>query len=267
MSSPNEQQEVISSEKNEKIVIATPFKRLVAFIIDYSVIMLFLMSLNPLFLPQEWDRLPFKAVIVALVPLYLLGIVSFFCKDILFGTSIGKAFLGLRVSNIDEEFSLPDTKRLIVRNLYLLVFPVELYFLMTNKYCQRLGDRKVGTIVVERKRPPAVRAVTTRVLGLLLILSSVWLLYVIITPIGIKKSVGYNLSMNAIQSDSKVFEKIGRIQSVAYWPEVSYREGQIIYKISVQGEKSKQVIQSVINTTDSTYKINSLIVLDNEEEE
>ena len=267
MSSSNNEPEAITSESDTKIVIATPFKRLIAFIIDYSVIMLFLMSFNPLFLPQEWDQLPFNVVVIALLPLYALGIGTFFCKDIFFGTSIGKAFLGLRVCNVDENFTPPDTKKIIVRNLYLIIFPVELYFMMTNKYCQRLGDQKVRTIVIERKRPPAVRAVTTRVLGLLLILSSVWLLYVIITPVGIKKTAGYTLMMNAIQSDSKVFEKVGTIKSVGYWPEVSYREGKSVYRISAQGEKSDQLIQTVIETTDGIYRISSLTILDNEEDE
>lgn len=79
----------------------------------------------------------------------LLAGYSFVC-EVLWGRTIGKALLGLRVARVTGE--PPGVGRLFVRNLVkaiVLLLPPLMILVLLNAYRQQLGDIVAGTVVVE----------------------------------------------------------------------------------------------------------------------
>ena len=69
----------------------------------------------------------------------------FLCKDLINGKSIGKRIVNLRiVGNLQSEVS---PIRLILRNMFFFIWPVELIFCLINPE-KKLGDIVFGTKVV-----------------------------------------------------------------------------------------------------------------------
>ena len=78
-------------------------------------------------------------------PLLFVTMIIFLCKDIVKGQSIGKRFNKLKV--VDKYGNTPNPFKLIIRNITVVIWPLEVYFTITEK--KRLGDRLAGTDVME----------------------------------------------------------------------------------------------------------------------
>lgn len=77
----------------------------------------------------------------------------FFCKDNIAGRSIVKRLMGYQV--VRERTGLPAGPfRCVVRNLFTVLWPIELVALLFNKG-QRLGDLVAGTALTYYKKPVA----------------------------------------------------------------------------------------------------------------
>lgn len=230
----------------EKKIIATSAKRVFAFVVDYSIVALILMGAHPLFLPVDWDLISYNQVLVALVPVYILGLVIFILKDSIKGVSLGKALLNIQITMVDENFSKPDFYKLILRNLFIILFPIEIYLLLMDKHCRRLGDKYTGTMVIDHVRPPTVRQLTTKLVAVTLVFATLWMIFTLFRPVAIKKNSGYRVTEKAIQNSSDVNRVVGEIQSFGYWPEVSYKPEATIYKVKVIGEHAERWVQVVL---------------------
>ncbi len=116
--------------------------RIVAFLIDHVIIcVLFsLLGIVEMSVKIENELLWEIYCIVALVPLC-----SYFIKDIINGQSIGKRIMKIKV--VDTNGKKPDLFNLIIRNITILIWPVEALLLLMGK--KRLGDRLAKTDVIE----------------------------------------------------------------------------------------------------------------------
>lgn len=235
-------------EVKGEIIIATTGKRLVSFLVDYFIIILLMMGVHPLFLPTDWDMIPYQNVMGELYPMYLIGLAALLCKDVVQGISPGKALLNLRVSQTDEKFSYTSPKSLITRNLFLVIFPIELLLMVLDKKSRRLGDKYTNTIVIEEIGEPEFRIQGVRILSVIVLFIGLWLLFTFSTPVGIKKSSGYQLSKEVIFSNPDVFDMVGNIQSIGYWPEVVYKRDRTHYTIKVSGEYGDKAVKVTVNS-------------------
>jgi uncharacterized RDD family membrane protein YckC len=251
----------------DKIVLAASVKRLFAFIVDYSIIALLLMGVHPLFLPNDWDLLPYNQVLISIFPVYFLGILLLIFKDSFGGVSLGKGLLNLQITLVDESFSRPSTGQLILRNLLIVLLPIELYLLLMDKHGRRLGDKYAGTMVIDHLRPPAIRNLTTKLIAVMLVLSILWMAFTFCTPVAIKSSSGYRISEQAVLKSSTVNRITGEIKSIGYWPEVSYKKDSTVYRIKVVGELEERTVQVILSSNIASAEkpdlpeIESLIVL------
>jgi hypothetical protein len=75
--------------------------------------------------------------------LALLGPTVYLCKDIVGGRSLGKCKLNLQVVN-EQDGQAASPVRCVIRNVTLLIWPVELLIAMLNP-SRRLGDRLANT--------------------------------------------------------------------------------------------------------------------------
>ncbi|MBR5236911.1 MAG: RDD family protein [Clostridia bacterium] len=117
-------------------------KRILAFLVDYfaSMIILALVGLFSFLniTNRFWSQ--------------LYGILLFFCvfiicfKDIFAGQSFGKRIMKLKVVSLENK--QPNVLVLLIRNITLLVWPIEVLLVLLDK--PRIGDVIAKTKVVTR---------------------------------------------------------------------------------------------------------------------
>ncbi len=199
--------------------IAPFFSRYLAFIIDYFTISFFAVSLYPLFLPDSWDSLSWKQLNLYFIPLYILYILLFLCKDIYKGQSWGKYFTNLQVRSMLESFPPTKIRQTIIRNLWLLLLPFELFFLLKDTYFRRKGDYFAHTVVLEYTKKITIRLLTLRVLSVIFLISFFWLLTNITMPLALKKRSDYQFAVKSLVSsrDWQAIATQNEEASYAYW--------------------------------------------------
>lgn len=121
----------------------TKLKRLVAFMIDYYLILM--ICLIPYMIVNIMSLTVLSSLWYLLV---LLFIILFLLKDLLFrNKSIGKKFLKLEIVTLEEK--KPSIRILILRNIFLIMWPVDIFlWIIFNK---RVGDFIFQTKVIETK--------------------------------------------------------------------------------------------------------------------
>lgn len=122
------------------------WKRIVAAVIDW----------NLCGMPALIYSFIFRAVVrshgISLVigVLFFFFVLSFFVlfvfRNVIFGgRSIGKRLLGLYI--VDKKTNeLPSKQKLVIRNLFLFIYPIDAIFLIVNK--QSIGDMATETAVI-----------------------------------------------------------------------------------------------------------------------
>ena len=118
------------------------FKRLIAFAIDLSSVAL--LGILLLYIVIGIRMISKIMLLVTIIEALLLTLV--FCRDIFTGRSLGRRICGLSVVDADS-FHPVSEFRALVRNLFIVVWPIELVVLFLKK--RRLGDIVTHTDVVE----------------------------------------------------------------------------------------------------------------------
>lgn len=256
-----------SSKKDDlpNLIVAESAKRLFAFLVDTSIITLFIMGLAPLFYPDQWfiDQ---EGLTTSLTPLYILGFILFLFKDSIGGKSLGKRFLNLQITRTDQKEAPPSIQVLVLRNLFSLLLPVEAYYLVTDQYCQRLGDKYFKTFVTEKVSKPHIRSLTVKVVAVMLMIATLWMLITLTSPYAIKKNIAYQIALQAIQNSPEVREKFGEIQSVGYWPELNFEGENILVRVVLEGpEKQKVKVQAALEKRGQEIIFRQIILLQDED--
>lgn len=145
-------------------------KRIIAFMIDFIVIILMFSIL--IFLSIGLGFIGEEALddSESLLGFKILSLIMYFAKDSFKGISFGKWIMGIMIRNDDEQKLIPSFWILFIRNLYLVLWPIELLVLIFDKNNKRLGDRNANIIVLNN---PDAKKITYRIMILILtILSS-----------------------------------------------------------------------------------------------
>ncbi|MDH5752462.1 MAG: RDD family protein [Deltaproteobacteria bacterium] len=145
--------------------------RLFAIMVDYLLAVVLLKIFEQTIMPAQWDLAMWDQGhdIHGDGNPWAWGAGLFtllFLKDSLGGTSPGKLIAGLKVVRSEQPDQPPPFKRVVLRNLSLLVAPVDAVLVFIDPYFRRLGDRLAGTVVVV----PADLSPPTRRMFILLIL-------------------------------------------------------------------------------------------------
>lgn len=116
-------------------------KRLLAILIDHILgtvifgIIFFSINLDSFIDPTESNSMkPFETFNTIIG----FGMIYYLLKDIFKGRSIGKRLIGLRVVDINNTNDVPGKIRLVVRNITVLIWPIELLILIFKH--RRIGD-------------------------------------------------------------------------------------------------------------------------------
>ena len=132
---------------------ASIVERFIAFLIDYILIVIYLMSTITLLLnfytPRDFNTVIYTFLIILPVLFY-----SFLCETFNQGQSFGKKLMNIRVVKIDG--STPGISSYLLR---WLLFPIDVPLtgglgvlsVILTKNNQRLGDLAAGTMIIKEK--------------------------------------------------------------------------------------------------------------------
>jgi len=126
-------------------------KRIGAFLIDHLIISFVLYFVGGFVLTGLYSALnPSEASAASLTLLLSLVILAvtfliYIFRDVVKGQSIGKRLLGIGVRDVSDNFLVPPASRLILRQLFAFVWPIEFLVLLFSDENRKIGDKIAGT--------------------------------------------------------------------------------------------------------------------------
>src|SRR5258708_35441811 len=110
---------------NETLAIAPRRKRIVAFLIDhFTLTFLMTAAFFSIIGPNYLDENNQGQFLVVLLMVALPGMIIYVAKDSIQGISLGKWIMGIMVRNYANPQEVPSVFMLIVRNLFVFIWPV-----------------------------------------------------------------------------------------------------------------------------------------------
>lgn len=125
--------------------------RIGAFIIDYLIITAIFMIpflLNFQFILEGDIDLVLRFSYQMIIFAFLI----FILKDIVKGVSFGKWLVGIKVSDKNNYILTPNIFRLMLRNIFILIWPIEFLVFLISKDKRRIGDIIAKTDVIISNR-------------------------------------------------------------------------------------------------------------------
>ncbi|MDO5637538.1 MAG: RDD family protein [Myroides sp.] len=212
-------------------------RRIAAFIIDHFV-MTFLMvsivfiALGPDFMDGNNPSKRMTTMLVVMIP----GFILYFAKDSLKGISAGKWIMGIMVRDEINQNEIPSFGRLFLRNLFILIWPIEFIVLATNDQKKRLGDKVAKTVVVKNPNKPTK---LPRILALIGVGVAFFMFVFLFVGSAIKNSDAYKVATKEIEQNKEIINETGGIKGYGMMPtgniSISNGQGQAQLEIKVLG--------------------------------
>jgi len=225
-------------QTNELTIVKSSRKRrIAAFLIDHFVLTLLAVSIIFLIMgPDFIDENDFgqmkTTIILVMVPIFIL----YFCKDFMNGISLGRWIMGIMVRDENNLTEIPSKTRLAIRNLFLIIWPIEFLVLAFNKDKKRLGDTYGKTIVL--KNPDKAKK-SYRIIALVVICLVFFGFTALFTGAALKSSDAYKTAIHNIESNPDILNETGGIKGYGSFPKgkvnVTNGHGQAGLEIKVIG--------------------------------
>jgi len=239
--------------------LASRKRRFVALIIDYYLITFLLVSIIFLFLGPEFIEREDGVSFIFIVLSIPLGLTFYFGKDAINGVSFGKWIMGIVVRKESSSIESPSLMNLFIRNITLIIWPLEFIVIIFNKKKQRLGDKIAKTLVYKNPNKTKKLPRILSVIGLGIIFFAFILSFVAST---LKTSNAYKLAITEIENNNEIKQKVGEIKDYGWMPtgnvNITNGEGTATYDINVIGDKEEMNVQvELIKPKDGNWKITS----------
>ena len=116
-----------------ELTISSRRRRIFAFMIDH-IVFCCMASMGSFFLMGEnWDVGDSMQMLSAILPFMLVLFLLYFMKDSIKGMSPGRFFLSIAVRDQTSIVETPSFLRLVIRNLLLIIWPVEFLVLVSGE--------------------------------------------------------------------------------------------------------------------------------------
>jgi uncharacterized RDD family membrane protein YckC len=212
-------------------------RRIAAFIIDHFV-MTFLMvsivfiALGPNFMDENNPSKMMTTMLFVMIP----GFIFYFAKDSINGISVGKWIMGIMVRDENNQNEIPSFGRLFLRNLFIIIWPVEFIVLATNDQKKRLGDKVAKTVVVKNTNKPTK---LPRILALIGVGITFFVFVFFTAGNAMKNSDAYKVATKEIEQNKDIVNETGGIKGYGMMPtgnvNISNGQGQAQLEIKVLG--------------------------------
>ena len=187
--------------------LASHHMRLFALMFDYFLIVSLLKVIDQVSAGDHWDLLPVPETPEYFSPMWLLGLVILVLgKDLIGGRSLGKWLTGITIVSASDATTPATSMQTVLRNMTLVLLPVEGILVFVDGYYRRLGDRLAGTVVVAAPRvPPTARRWTViTAFFMALLLSSL-----VIGPWNMRRSAAHQTAISTALQMSDLARAIG----------------------------------------------------------
>lgn len=225
--------------------------------------------------------------IVVLI-VFLVIMILFLLKDLIKGRSIGKLIMGIAVRSFEDPTRIPEKWRLIIRNLFLLMWPVDLFVMFFNHQGQRLGDKIAGTIVIKvtknmteeecteqlekysneysRLRPFNKSSAIKTILISIVVIGTLLCLFVFGISSLMKSSGAYQTAISQIETDETIHKRIGKVYGYGLLPTGSITTssngtGDAEFVIKVKGEKATIKVFTSLKKVSGEWEIQDMEIV------
>ncbi|MDV2582374.1 RDD family protein [Alkalibacillus haloalkaliphilus] len=217
-----------------ELQLASRKSRIFAFMIDHFI--LTLIAVFPLLFFVFNDEFINENIFPVLSSWISIILIIYFLKDLCRGVSVGKLIVGIAVRDGENGDNVPNKMRLFLRNLLLIVWPIEIILLATNKRKKRLGDQVANTDVVKVRKMSTWKTV---VVVVLMIAMAITLLFSTVIFM-ITNSEAYDTAITYIEENEDVMRETGGIEGYGFVPtgsiEITNGYGESLIYIDVEGE-------------------------------
>jgi hypothetical protein len=196
--------------------------RLFAILFDYAVIVASVKLAEQIFLGEHWDLQPMVAAVgwrAFVTPWQGAMLVLLLARDVL-GSGIGKSLTGIVIRRGDDPTRSASFVARVLRNVSLVIFPVDAWLVFRDPFGRRLGDRLAGTVVVLNPRP---RDIFQRAMGLGILFLGLVLGALLVTSWNLHRSAAFQTAYTVATQDVGLAQQIGSNPIVEKSPELELR--------------------------------------------
>jgi uncharacterized RDD family membrane protein YckC len=228
---------IIGNFKNP-LILASRKRRIAAFILDHFILTFLIVLLIFVFLGASYlDTISAEKTISTILFGLIVGFGIYFLKDIFKGISPGKWIMGIMVRDDQNRNIIPSFGRLFLRNIFLLIWPIEFIVLAVSDHKKRIGDIVARTLVLKNPNKPLKRP---RILTLIGIGVLFFIFVFAVSGNAMKNSEAYKLAIHEIEKNVEIKKETGGIVGYGFMPtgsiNISETEGEAQLKITVKGK-------------------------------
>lgn len=221
---------------------ANRIRRIAASIIDLFVMTFVMISLAAIALGSDFiDKYDIAYIRTILLLVMIPCLILYFSKDSYRGISVGRWIMGIMVRN-ESDNQVPSYIRLLIRNLFIIIWPVEFIVLLVNDDKRRIGDKVTKTMVFRNpKKPKRIFRI-----GFLIFIGICF--YFFIDLYGgalMTNSEAYEIAVDSIEKNEKILEETGDIlgySSVAGSITIDNEIGKAEFEFKVIGKENDIVV-------------------------
>lgn len=227
----------MNEEIEQKLDLSSRKRRIAAFMIDHFALTFLMVSIVFLVLgPNFMDENNMENMTLIMLAVMLPGFFLYFAKDTCNGISVGRWIMGIMVRDEKSPPEIPSFGRLFLRNLLLIIWPIEFIVLATNPQKRRLGDKIAKTIVVKNPNKPKK---LPRILALVGVGIAFFAFTFYFTGSAMKNSDAYKVAIHEIENNQEILKETGGIKGYGMMPtgniNISNGNGQAQLEIKVIG--------------------------------
>ncbi|WP_299680625.1 RDD family protein [uncultured Tenacibaculum sp.] len=229
----------MNEELEQQLNLSSRKRRIAAFMIDHFVMTFLMVSIVFLALgPNFMDENNIGKMTSTMLAVMLPGFLLYFAKDSIKGISVGKWIMGIMVRDANNPYDIPSFGRLLVRNLFILIWPVEFIVLASSQEKKRLGDKTAKTIVVKNPNKPSK---LPRILALAGVGIAFYTFTFLFVGSAMKNSDAYKVAVQEIEQNQEILDETGGIKGYGMMPtgsvNISNGNGQAQLEIKVLGNE------------------------------
>ena len=225
------------TEQTTELLKSSRKRRIVAFLIDHFVMTFLMVSMVFIAHPNFMNEM--SEMGTTMLPIMIFGMVLYFAKDSIKGISVGKWIMGVMVRDENNQNEIPSLGRLFLRNLFVVIFPIEFIVLATSEQKKRLGDIVAKTVVVKNPNKPAK---FPRILALVGVGVVFFVFSLLAGGSAMKNSDAYKIAVTEIEKNEQILTETGGIKGYGMTPagsiNITNGFGQAQLEIKVLGNKS-----------------------------
>ncbi|WP_428740447.1 RDD family protein [Tenacibaculum sp.] len=242
----------------KKYLLSSRKRRIAAFIIDHFTFTFLIVGIVFLSLGTNFmDENNFSNLTSKMLPTMLIGFLIYFAKDSIKGISPGKWVMGIMVRDENNPYKVPSIGKLFIRNLFLIIWPIEFIVLASSQEKKRLGDKTANAIVVKNPNKPTK---LPRVLALVGIGIAFFAFTFLFAGSAMKNSDAYKVAISEIEQNEEIISEIGGIKDYGMMPTGSvnisngYGEAQLSIKV-IGNEKDLNIGVYLTKESNGEWKL------------